>query len=722
LKRALRLSLAASLILHSAGPAVVEVSAQTRVVLPSARLRPALPVVPRPRAQVLVPHSGAPRILPLPRPAAPIPAFDHDGLPEPKGKPTALGRLKTVGEVLPTPVELGRISPAETREAGDRVMDHVLGLKVWSRPEAIPGPGSEGGTGLGRHRINLNGERASVPRPVPTSPLSLIERIGVRIARFVKVLPDPERNRQYWKIVSREVTMALLGCFHYSALDKMVAPRGKQDAANVSVARGVGWTAQAAASYGAGLMIDSASERKMMSWTSALRGAALTAVPVILFATGSMSLGVFLPIFALSGILQSVGNMSSSLAFNRVLAADEKQFNRANAILGLGIGISGIVGPLIAGTFVAMAGPWAAAAFGLGAAKGALAGAALAYGVYGAGLIGIAAGIDSTLKIPKNELYAARKELEDSLRKDGVLDSRVKRVSVEIEDGVRSLVIELKVSPAEAQDLPEKFGQFPVKRIAQRRQFKEMLEGFRLIWKDPFLRWAILLSVPYLFAADAIIWVGLQGYVRDILGASASAISPGLATIPVIGSLLAALTSKQGAFGIYLSASALGGVLAAPIGMMLESGREKGEGKNFLAKRGIFKKYDKLEFQAFWTSVLFGVGMLPMWLVFFSPNLWISVGAMILASFLQGPASVVWQSLRQRVIKENHRDSMGKILSAIFFLELVVSIAGAGVLGWMMSGMATGSVLWVICSILTVIAVLEIIEPFLVLPTRRRPK
>ncbi|MBI3549558.1 MAG: MFS transporter [Elusimicrobia bacterium] len=130
-------------------------------------------------------------------------------------------------------------------------------------------------------------------------------------------------------------------------------------------------------------------------------------------------------------------------------------------------------------------------------------------------------------------------------------------------------------------------------------------------------------------------------------------------------------------------------------------------------------RLNRMERQARFTSILYGVGALAMWGVFFSGNVWISVAWMFAASVLQGAATIVWPSLVTRLMQERHRNDQGKMYSAQAMFNAICAIIGVLALSGMMVLMATHTVLIIMAAVMTGVAVLHFIEPFVVLPVDR---
>ncbi len=543
-------------------------------------------------------------------------------------------------------------------------------------------------------------------------------------------------------------------------------------------------------------------------WTHAGRALLMFLVPLLFF-HGYLTFAAFLLVFFAHGFLQSTSITAGSVAFNRILGPDTTYYNRANAYFNVVMNVVGVIGPMLAGAFIGA----------MDARYGLLSGNALAYGVYGAAALAVAVGYGVFLKIPRDEAVQAARSLAKSLKGD----ARVRGVVVGQVDGKQGLLVESSGDPAELADLPATHEGFPVKAVARRRVLKELGEGFDILRKTRFLKLYLVFSFLSLMASDSLVFMALPRYIEDVLHSAAVPGVAALHSIPVIGSAVAGLTSKGGAFGLYLAASSLGmgvssvamaarrekapselsalgrefraqlasrgveerrldaavsAVVAAPDAVLAryvsdwkgrpEAGKSQGDfaadlllaaadglagaglpgaadaaqaralmdqaglsralslwaARNWPALERDARKtaksgLDALERQGRWTSIVNGLGWLAYGGVFLTHNLWLSVGSMIVALLLQGPAAVVWTSLTQRVITDAAPESMGKAYGAMYFIQLVLSIAGALLFGWLLSAFSTPLALLVAAAIAAACAVLDIVVPYVIFPTNR---
>lgn len=395
--------------------------------------------------------------------------------------------------------------------------------KLWDMSEALrgirvskPRPPEDGGGG---------GPRVSfVPHAGPAS-----ERIGggllrgawAKLKASLRVLPDEDRNRQFWIYTAGQALALLGGNFHYTALPGLVAP-SKEDAAKLGYNRAINWGAQAGASLATGPLVDRTSTQKVIIWTNLGRSVLMMLVPVLFF-SGYFGFALFTGLVAAAGFLQMVGMTAGSVAFNRILAGDVAHYNRANAVSTIVMNVVGVVGPLLAGAFIAAV----SAHFGL------LSGNAMSYAVYGVLLLAAAVGYGLFLKLPRDEMMSARRELSERLKEDGVGGAEFRGVTAGQIEGRPAIFVEVDGDPSRAV-VPATFGGFAVKAVERRRVFNEVVQGFKTIWADRFLRLYLLTTTVAVMSGDALLFAALPRFIADVLHAG------------------------PGSFGLFLAAAALG--------------------------------------------------------------------------------------------------------------------------------------------------------------------
>ena len=370
----------------------------------------------------------------------------------------------------------------------------------------------------------------------------LFHRLGEKLKRFYRVLPDEGRNKAFWAFTLGQ-SLATLGVdFHYTALPNLIAPT-KADTAKLGYNRAANWGAQAAGSLLTGPFVDRHPVKGTLVWTYVGRAVLMAAVPV-LFVTGHFGFAAFCLLIAAAGFLQSTGGTAGSVAFNRILGDDEAYYNRANAIMTIVTNVVGVVGPLLAGAFIASVG-------GLFAAP--LMGSALSYGVYAIILLATGVGYGLWLKLPRDEMLAARRELLKSLKGKDLGSAKVKGVgAAKLPDGRQALVVEISgVEPSLAAGLPAEFEGYPVVASAPRNPVRELIDGFKLTWGDRFLRRYLTLSTLSFASGDSLIFAALPRYLGDVLKAGPSA------------------------FSLFLAASALGVGLASGVMTMVKDPAQK---------------------------------------------------------------------------------------------------------------------------------------------------
>jgi len=656
--------------------------------------------------------------------------------------------------------------------------------KLWDMSEALrglkpkPRPPEDGGGG---------GRVSFVPHAGPASDNiggGLLRGAWAKLKSSLRVLPDEDRNRQYWIYVAGQALVMLGVNFHYTALPKLVAPT-KEDAAKLGYNRAINWGAQAGAAIVTGPLIDRTSTQKVIVWTNAGRSLLMLMVPVLFF-SGFLSFGVFAALIAVAGFLQMAGMTAGSVAFNRILAGDVAHYNRANAISTIVMNVVGVVGPLLAGAFIATV----SAHFGL------LSGNAMSYAVYGVLLLASAVGYGLFLKLPRDEMMSARRELSESLKRDGVGVPVFRGVTGGQIEGRQAIFVEVDGDPAAAV-VPSEFGGFLVKAVERRRVINEIVAGFKAIYGDRFLFRYLLSTTLSVMLGDGLLFAALPRFLEDVLHAGAGSFGLFLAAAALgsgIGSGLMAFARDPAQLALApsarvfrselgareaLDANALDAASAALRGALpAVLARYKGEWKNgapavendrfasdlvadaaraigaalgrseadalalleatnaasdvraWASLRGakLLKDayadsqsgMDRLQRQGKWTSWLHGLSWLAFAALFVSGHLYLAVGLMLLSATLGAPAIVAWTSLTTKVVSGSYNDSQGKIYSAMFFYQLIFAIGGVLLIGWLMAAFPTMTVLWITGGIMVLCALIDFIAPALIFPIRKK--
>ncbi|MBI5209385.1 MAG: hypothetical protein HY927_05360 [Elusimicrobia bacterium] len=588
----------------------------------------------------------------------------------------------------------GLDAPAVLRRAGNEVLGGADGSASLQAP---PRPAAEGSA------LSLR----SQARP------GSLGRVGRWFKGLFRVLPDPERNRQFWRFLLTQCLVAVGMSFHNTAMPNLAGgPQGR--AANLGYARAAGWASQAASNVTTGPLIDRHPVQRTLAATYLARTVVLFSLPILFF-HGWLSFPVLLTVLFAAGYLESMSTSAESVAQMRIMGGDERYYSKVNAVSGLLVSLVGVIAPLAAGALIG----W------LDARLWALAGSALAYAVYGAAALAGAALFGRWLSLPREGIARARSMLRDLLKGERGKSLGVKAVYAAKGDKGAVLVVEVAGKSRVGEVLPSEFEGYAV-RIVERRgvrgALREFAEGFRILWSNRYLRLTCLVfPVVYMMTSDAIFYTALPSFIQaGLKSAVGSALIEG---VPVIGPMVAGLGTKAGAFGLFLAANALGAGLST-FWMMLRQSRLAGA-KTFqeVSPAGLKKgkgRLSPLEREGVWTSILHGLGALAFIGVFLSPNLWLSAGAMLLTAFLRGPAAVTWWSLTQKAIRDSHPESMGKVYSAMYFYNLVLSVVGVLVFGGLMGVLAAGAAFWVIAAAMAAAAVLDFVEPYVVFPVSRR--
>jgi Zn-dependent protease with chaperone function/MFS family permease len=436
------------------------------------------------------------------------------------------------------------------------------------------------------------------------------------------VLPDPARNREFWKFTWGQAFANIGGNFHYSALGKLLAPK-PEDSKRVTDNRAINSAAQLSASVLTGPLVDKVSPGKILVWTFLGRAVLMASIPILFF-HGYFLVAIFQVITFAAGFLQSTSMTAGSVAFQRILGDDEKVYNKANAVFNVVLSATGILAPLAAGAFiVAMDARW-----------GFLAGNALAYGVYALLLLGTGL-LYMTLRVPRGPPVAAGPEAP---RTRGL--------------GAR---------------------------------LRELIDGFRLIWRSRFLKIYLMFTTFSVMMADPIVFSALPRYLSDVLKLTPA--------------------HSGAAFSWYLAAASLGTAISSLFMMFL---KHKAEAP---PKPG---ELTRLQKQGRWSSILHGLSWLLYIGLFFSHSLPLSIAFMALSMVCAAPAMNIWSSLLQKVIGQEAPQDMGKVYASLFFYQLAFAIAGSLLFGWMIMHIPTLLALKIAGGVMALMAGLDVLQPFLI--------
>ncbi len=662
--------------------------------------------------------------------------------------------------------------------------------------------------------LHKNGAQDFRPQPPPSlAPASeparanWLRRAWEKFKAFVRVLPDKARNKEFWKFTWGQALLSLGLDFHYTALPRLVDPKDDQPQ-RVLYNRAATSGAQLVSSMATGAAVDRFSVQKIMVWTYLGRSLMLLAVP-LLFHFGALSFIAFQMILFAAGFLQSTSTTAASVAFNRILAEDTAYYNKANAVFNLIMSLVGIIGPLMAGSFIVM----------MDARFGFLSGNALSYGLYGLMIMGTML-LYRKLRIPRDEMLQARRDLWAKLKpKRGLWPSIlaiflaagagpvIKGVSAARVDNKPVLLVEVKGDATLVRDVPAEFAGYPVKVVPVRSVWHELIDGFRLIFNNKFLKIYLLFSTVVALMADPIVFSAIPRFIDGVLHVAkdqqggvfglylaATGLGTGLASFimmmfrdraePEFEAALAA--SKKGlasSAGLddEKAESALDGVRSAK-SAILERYRENwrkdpawrpvsaifsqeflaqaaaalnaqafggakspAELKRLLDESGLGARLwswsarsfeplmkdarqhaatglTKMERQGRWSSWLNGAGWLLYWGVFFLPTLHLSLAAIVVASMLQAPAMAIWSALVQHVLGRRYPESMGKIYSAINFYTLAFGILGPIIFSPLVRALPITWTLVVTAAALTIVAVLDFLQPSKSFPLEKGPK
>ncbi len=114
---------------------------------------------------------------------------------------------------------------------------------------------------------------------------------------------------------------------------------------------------------------------------------------------------------------------------------------------------------------------------------------------------------------------------------------------------------------------------------------------------------------------------------------------------------------------------------------------------------------DSLQRQGRFGAYALAVSWVAYAAMFFAGSMPLSIGLMLVSSFLSGPQSILWSSLTTRVIQGSYPQDQGKIYSAMSFYWLACSVAGSLLFGWMLTALSTPTALLVTAGVLAACAV-----------------
>jgi MFS family permease len=447
------------------------------------------------------------------------------------------------------------------------------------------------------------------------------------------VLPDPARNREFWKFTWGQAFANIGGSFHYAALARLLSPK-PEDSKRVTDNRAINSGAELGASVLTGPLNDHVSPRSILVWTYFGRAVLMASIPVLFF-HGFYFIAAFQAITFAAGFLQATGMTAGSVAFQRILGDDEAHYNKANAVFNVVLSVTGVLAPLAAGAFIVA----------LDARFGFLAGNALCYAVYGTLLLATSL-LYLTLRVPRGPPVA-------------------------------------KNAPANPD----------AKKMGLGARLRELIDGFRLIFKSRFLRLYLLFTTFSVMMADPIVFSALPRYLADVLKLSAG--------------------MQGAAFSWYLAAASLGTGVAS-LGMMFMKPKPQ--------KAPEPGKLTTLEKQGRWSSMLHGLSWLLYIGLFLSHSLPLSIGFMVLSMIAAAPAMNIWSSLLQKVIADETPQAMGKVYASLFFYQLAFSVLGSLGFGWIMMHLSTLLALKIAAGVMALMAGLDILQPYLVFPLSRGRK
>ncbi|HVA66076.1 MAG TPA: hypothetical protein VNK24_04025 [Elusimicrobiota bacterium] len=607
-------------------------------------------------------------------------------------------------------------APIKSSPLFPRIHERVLSeTRPWHKPSpepsvsapktsaALAAPGRRFGPGIlaPSSRIPDAVSARAVPAALAAAPTPSLARKGILgrarawLGRFYRIFPDKVRNKEFWRFNLAQVIITQGATFYSTALPAFVAPT-KALSGRMGVVRAASFGSQLGADVIMGPSVDQKKTSSFLFKTYMGRGIFLLAVPVLCFAFFHGG-GLFptLPLIGLlvgMSFLQSAGVLAANVGFNRILGDNPSYYNKANAANALIVSLAGVLGPALAGAFIA----WASTRFG------ASSGSALAFGIYG--LTAIAAAlIYRSMTLVNRSASPEESRLQPGPR-------------------LRDTILSSQAWAGVLQQKKEMLG--------------EIKKGFKLLWHDRFLRLTLVFSTVSLLISDAIFFLAIPGY----LGKIGTVVLPAfIAHAPLIGHWLAGFLGTSAAiFGLFFAASNLGAAIFDGIFISRQSKNAAqaagtagpgavGKAAGLMAffariKNAVDKWLDKklgadltpLQKQGVWSSILTGVGWLAGLSLFLTSHLWLALGAFTLSSFLQSPAAMVWSSLQQGVLNKTYPKDQAKIWSAMSVYSQVFTMAGDLIFGLVMAKAAIGLSLGLVMGVMGVCALLAVIQPFVV--------
>lgn len=237
---------------------------------------------------------------------------------------------------------------------------------------------------------------------------SRLAAVWRKTADAARILPDPERNRAFWRWTLGQAVVNAGMSVQLASLPTIMGA-GAAQAGDREINRAAGWTAQAASSLLTGPLLDRKPPLTVVARGYAAAGLILLAAPLLLVA-GLWSFAAFTLLSGAAGFAMAAAQNAGAVVYNRILGDEVASYNKANGWLAAINSAVGVITPLAGAALLARLGPAAAARLPeifrllhLGAAPrldAALFGGVLSCAVYAGALFAAAAGYRRFLRAP----------------------------------------------------------------------------------------------------------------------------------------------------------------------------------------------------------------------------------------------------------------------------------------------------------------------------------
>ncbi|MBI4385980.1 MAG: M48 family metalloprotease, partial [Elusimicrobia bacterium] len=481
----------------------------------------------------------------------------HDLLPEKSAAPSA-------GPAAPG----GPLAPTSAAGSGSR----QIGRLYPSSPAGVWEPMGRGFNSLGANsypylaKVHLKialhppdtppGQKTGPPAQ-EESPRGSFQKIWDKVTKPFRVFSDKNRNRPFRQIMVAEGMMVLAASFNGVGIRGLVGSD-----ARMSISSGVFQLGQLLSNVFIGPLMERKPHlNKTLGHLYVAMGLAVLAIAAGYF-WGHPIFGFFAAAWFLVGALRGTAWVGEATLYSKIVQSS-RAYTKASAIYSAMINFVGFFAYLAAGWFLGFANERFTKQ-GLGNP--------LTFAIAGA-LMLLAVPLFRTLSVTEDPAEAAvRREFSEKLLP--VLGSRLRKTYFDWEstpEGAEQiLVAEVRTPKAAGSRLAgagtrdmiaisEEFAGYRVKVVEPRKPLREIADGARITWRDPFLRLLMLLTVSA-FAVGAAMYPAISTYIHSVLHLeAANQMVPGfLRAIPLLGGLIHYLVSgSDGALGLYFAVASL---------------------------------------------------------------------------------------------------------------------------------------------------------------------